>query len=278
MQKTENTDGNSDENTEQVVLIFDVETTGLNANRDQVLEFAFQKGLGAEAFRKCWRFKPTIPIPAAATAIHGIRDEDVATSPSFSSAIDTIRKIFNGSDVIVGYNVTFDIEMVQGELRRAGQEPLDLSEKCIVDPHRLWSRCEPRKLEDAVKRFAGREHIGAHSALADIEATGEVLTGMMQAFSLADKSWPELAEFIDPGKKNRIGGTEHISWQEGVLVFSFGKHRGRPVIEVIKEDDGYSRWLIGKDFPEHVKSIVSKASQLDVQEFNSWAASNFPCS
>jgi DNA polymerase-3 subunit epsilon len=260
---------------EPVVLIFDVETTGLNPGRDQIIEFAFQKGLGEDAFRKSWRFRPSCAIPAAATAVHGITDEDVAECPPFSSALDTIEKIFSGSDVIVGYNVAFDVEMVAAEFKRAGRVPPDLAAKQIIDPHRLWSRCEPRRLEDAVKRFAGREHDCAHSAAADVQATGEVLAGMLKAFGLSNASWPDLDDFLDPGKKSRLGGSEHITRKDGQIVFGFGKHRGRAVLEVIKEDASYARWVLGKDFPDHVKQIVSRAAELDAQAFEAWIAVTF---
>ncbi|MFN8390410.1 MAG: 3'-5' exonuclease [Bdellovibrionota bacterium] len=260
---------------EQIVLIFDVETTGLNPSRDQVIEFAFQKGLGDDAFRKSWRFKPTVPISSFATMVHGITNEDVAGCPPFASAIETIQKIFAGSDVIVGYNVSFDIEMVQNEFRRAGVEGPDLRGKQIIDPHRLWSKCEPRRLEDAVRRFAGREHTNAHSALADVQATGEALVGMLKAFSMHDASWEGLADFIDPGRKERIGDTNHISWREGVVIFGFGKHKGRSVFEVIQEDRSYSSWVLGRDFPDHVKTIVSKAGELAEPDFHVWIQSAF---
>ncbi len=256
----------------EVILIVDVETTGLNPS-DQVIELAVQKGLTPDSWNKSWRFKPSIPIPKQATAIHGIKDEDLADCPPFSAALEMIRKIFTGSDIIVGYNIAFDLKMIQAEFQRAGVAPLDLKGKSIIDPHRLWSRCEPRSLEAAVQRFAKREHTGAHAALADIAATGEVLSGMLKEFGLSDQSWKDLADFIEPERKNWVGSTEHIVWKDQTLVFGFGKHYGKDVFQVIKEDVSYSRWIASKDFPEHVKNIVTKAAVTEKTEFLIWAQS-----
>ena len=260
---------------EDKLLIFDVETTGINTTTDQVIELAIQKGLAADSERKARRFKPSVNIPPAATAVHGITDADVAECPPFRKVTESVRKIFAEANVIVGYNVKFDIEMLQAEFKRAGAAPLDLTGKQIIDPCRLWSRCEPRKLEDAVKRFAKREHEGAHSALADVSATGEVLTGMLIDFGIAEQSWSELAEFIEPGRKDWVGDTHHLQWKDQTVVFGFGKHQGKCVCEVIKADGSYLRWISGKDFPAHVIAVLTKAQELEKLEFVSWAQTSF---
>lgn len=105
-----------------VIAIIDVETTGANPERDRVIEFAVQKGLTAESYQKSWRVNPGIPIPPEATAVHGIRDEDVKDSPPFSALIPVVEKIIAGSNIIVGYNVDFDLRALQSEFRRAGKK------------------------------------------------------------------------------------------------------------------------------------------------------------
>ena len=255
---------------QEVIAIIDVETTGVNTDRDQVIEFAVQKGLEEGAFNKAWRVRPSIPIPAAATAIHGISNEDVRECPPFSAIADLVRKVFTGSSIIVGYNVEFDIKMLQSEFRRLRQPPLELSRIKVIDPLELWRRSEPRRLEDAVRRFVGGEHVGAHAASADVAATGKVLTGMMQAFGLADKNWDELSEYINPEKKNWIGPTHHFQWQNGIPVVGFGKYKGTPVASVAQTDESYLPWIISQDFSPHVKEIAQAVLAKEPGEFMVW--------
>lgn len=257
------------------ILIFDVETTGTDPERDQIIELALKKGLDAAAETKSRRFKPSIPIPARATSVHGIRDEDVADCPPIKNVLSSLRDLFAQAEVIVGYNVKFDIEMLQGEFKRAAMRPLDLSGKAIIDPLQLWRRMEPRKLEDAVKRFAKRDHQGAHSALADVEATSEVLLGMLKDFGLGDQSWSELDNFINPEKVNWLGQSHHLRWQDGTAVFGFGKHFGRPVQEVVREDSSYLNWIITKDFPSHVATVLKHSLELDDADFKTWLSKEF---
>src|SRR5947208_1127801 len=77
---------------------------------------------------------------------------------------------FAETDVIVGYNIAFDIDMLQAEYTRIGKPLLDLTGKKIVDALRLWQQCEPRSLQHAHQRFVGNGFAAAHSASADVAA------------------------------------------------------------------------------------------------------------
>lgn len=265
-----------------VIAIVDVETTGKNPDRDQIIEFAVQKGLEEGAYVKSWRVKPSIPISPDAQAVHGISNEDVADCPPFSSLAGVVRKVLEGAEIIAGYNVSFDLRVIQAEFRRAQQPMVDLSKKIIVDPLAIWRSCEPRRLEDAVRRFAGREHEGAHAAAADVTATGQVLLGMIKSFGLEQKSWKEIADFSNlpdsPGSATRgnwIGPTHHIQWQNGVPVIGFGKHKGRPIADLARDDDGYLAWVLQQDFAPHVKEIIGAAQSQPAADFVAWVREQF---
>src|SRR5262249_31222880 len=152
------------------------------------------------------------------------------------------------------YNVRFDLEMLQAEYARLRQPVIDLSEKLIIDPLRLWQACEPRGLADAHTRFVGQDHDEAHCAAADVTATGGVLRGMLKAFGLKDREWHEIADICEPERQSYIGSSHHFQWREGVAVVAFGKHDGKPIHELaVEENGGYLRWMLDKDFPHHVK-------------------------
>ena len=242
---------------ETALLVFDVETTGLRQGHDQVIELAAQAGLSPGAPRHTWRFRPSVSIDPAAQAVHGISLEDLAGERPFSAYAARLHRMFTRADVLIGYNVAFDLEMIQAEFARAGLPVLDLEDKRVVDAYRLWQKMEPRKLQDAHRRFVGAEYDGAHQAQADVAATAAVLSGMIGAFGLVDADWSTLAERCGPVAKPR-----HIEHRDGIPVLAFGKHAGRPLSEVAAGPDrGYLDWIVRGDFPESVKQVCRAALQ-----------------
>src|SRR5215207_3055129 len=99
----------------QRVLVSDVETTGTDRRRDQVIELCVQDGLDGAASSRIWRFKPSVPINPGAQAVHGISMEDLAGCPSFGACAEEIVEVFTAAEVVIGYNLAFDIDMLQSE-------------------------------------------------------------------------------------------------------------------------------------------------------------------
>ena len=252
------------------VLVFDVETTGTDKRSDQVIELCAQHGASPESLSRVWRFRPTVEISEGAQAVHGISMDDVRDCPPFLDHADEIRELFEGAKIWIGYNIAFDIEMLQAEFRRGGLPPLQTQSVKVVDAFRLWQRCEPRSLQDAHRRFVGKEFAEAHSASADVAATGNVVLGMVRDFGL-EPDWDKIAEICEPKRKEWIGPSHHIQWRDGQAVIAFGKHSGNPLVELAKgPDSGYLRWIIDKDFPVHVRDICSKALEANGDDFVSW--------
>ena len=135
---------------------------------------------------------------------------------------------------------------------------------------------EPRTLQDAHRRFVGSEFDEAHSADADIAATASVLQGMLKEFDLEGESWERLADICDPGRKQWIGPSRHVKWHERVPVIAFGKHAGRSLSEIAAGPDAsYLKWMVGSDFPEHVKRICQGAMPHDPDGFAKWVIHEF---
>ncbi len=242
------------------VIVFDVETTGTDRRNDQVIELGVQLGLGDVVEHKTWRFRPDVPIHPGAQAVHGISMADLEGCPSFRDCIDEIAALFERAEVIIGYNIAFDIDMLQSEYERAGKRPLDFSGKTIVDAFRLWQQCEPRSLQHAHQRFVGDRFTAAHSASADVAATGRVLTGMLRAFGLEQQDWGAIAGLCDPQRATWIGPTRHLRWESGVVTLGFGKHAGSPLHKIAHGPDrSFLRWVMEKDFPPHVIEICRAA-------------------
>lgn len=257
------------------IVVLDVESTGKERAADQIIELCLQLGISVGAESRTWRIRPSVPIHPEATAVHGITAADLATSPQFAAAALEFRPLLDAADVIVGYNVAFDIDMLQAELARAGTTPLDLAGKQVVDVLRLWHHVEPRTLVAAHQKFCGEALVDAHQASADVAATARVLGAMLTTFGLADKSWPEIASISDPfaGRISWIGPSAHVQWDgSGAAVFGFGKHKGCRVDQV---DAGFLRWVISKDFPAHVKDVCRMALE-QRHQFADWLARYYP--
>jgi DNA polymerase-3 subunit epsilon len=178
------------------VVVFDCETTGTDRQQDQIIELCVQRGLEAQANVTTWRIKPAVPIHPGALAVHGITMAELEGCPPFHELADAITAVFADADVIVGYNIAFDIEMLQAEYGRIGRTPPDLAGKQIVDAFRLWQQFEPRSLQHAHQRFVGSQFEAAHSASADVAATGRVLAGMLKHFKLDDQDWTSIAAML----------------------------------------------------------------------------------
>ena len=265
------------------IVIFDCETTGIDFGRDQIIELCVQHGLGGglTTTTRTWRIKPQVPIQAAAQAIHGIAMEDLEDCPPFASCADDIVAVFADAEVIVGYNIAFDIDMLQAELARVGKQPLDLTGKQVVDAFRLWQQCEPRSLTHAHRRFVGEEFESAHSATADVAATGRVLEGMLRAFKLDGREWSEIASVCDPLRKAWVGPSRHLRWDGDVIVLGFGKYAGAAVHAIAAGPDrSFLRWMIDRPsdrgFPAHVVEICKAALERTGDDFLAWAREKWP--
>jgi DNA polymerase-3 subunit epsilon len=237
------------------IILLDCETTGTDVHKDQIVEICIQFGLSGES--KVRRIKPTIAIPAEASKVHGITAADVADCPAFSKVARSIAEIIDGADVIVGYNVAFDLDILGAEMERAGLPRPNLDAKKVVDVLRLWHHLEPRTLAAAHEKFCGSVLDGAHAANEDVAATGRVLVGMVGG-DPTNWNWSELAEKANPFEKRAawIGPSHHIQWTDAGPAIMFGKHRGTLLEKV---DSGFLHWVIGKDFPAHVKEICEVA-------------------
>lgn len=258
------------------ILVFDCETTGIDFAKDQVIELCVQHGLEPGARSQTWRIKPGVSIHPAAQAVHGITMDELEGCPAFDAYADEIAAVFVDAEVIVGYNLSFDIDMLQAEYARIGRPPLDLQHKKIVDPFRLWQQCEPRSLQHAHRRFVGDEFASAHSATADVAATGRVLVGMIRQFELEGRDWGQIASVCDPGRSSWVGPSRHLRWDGEIVVLGFGKHLGVPLHEIASGPErSFLRWVIDKDFPPHVGEICRAALERAPDELHTWVRSRY---
>ena len=149
------------------IIFFDLETTGTNILTDRIVEISYIKILpsGAEIERTI-RVNPERHIPAEATAIHHITDDDVKNEPTFKQVAQEIANVFTGAD-IAGFNSNrFDIPVLAEEFIRAGVS-IDLARHKFIDVQTIFHKMEQRTLIAAYKFYCGKDLEEAHSANAD---------------------------------------------------------------------------------------------------------------
>lgn len=230
-------------------LTFDTETTGVDTNIDRIIELCMD---GNDFDIRTMRFKPPISISPEAQVIHGISMDDLRDCPKFIEVAEDIRPYFEQADVIIGYNVGFDIAMMAEEFARCDIQ-IDWKSKQIVDPLKLWYQQEPRNLESAHERFVGRKLEGAHAAETDVQAADDVLCAMIAEWRLEGNTWTELADLCEPDRHSFVGITNHFLWDdEGNVIFGFGTHKGDRAFH----HRDYLKWMLRGTFPSSVKNSI----------------------
>lgn len=232
------------------LLFLDTETTGVDPVVDRVLE------LGVSVLHpdgtvkpKGWsvRFNPGVPIPQAATEIHGITDADVAGCKPFSDYAAVLHEKLKGKD-LAGYNLRrLDLPILDEEMRRCGLR-LDLTGVRVVDVQAIYFKANPRSLADAVKQYCGRDHTDAHGAGADADATLDVWLEQLVAHGEIPNTMDGMAEYARMGDNNPVDVAGKLYRDsEGAVRFAFGKNKDRLVVN----EKGYARWMLekGKGFP-----------------------------
>lgn len=245
-------------NLKKPLIFFDLETTGTNIVSDRIVELSFIKLFpgSREPLRRTIRVNPEMPIPAEATAVHHITDEDVKNEKTFKEIAKELADIFEGCD-IAGYNSNrFDIPLLVEEFLRAGVN-IDLMRHKFVDVQTIFHKMEQRTLSAAYKFYCHKELDGAHSANADTEATYEILKAQLDKYPSLVNDVDFLSKFSTQGKFVDFAG-RIVYNEKGEEVFNFGKYKGQPVVEVLERDPGYYGWILQGDFTRNTKQVLTQ--------------------
>ncbi len=238
------------------LVVFDLETTGTDLATDRIVEIAgLRIDTDGRREARTRRINPERPIPPEATAVHGIADADVLDAPTFRQIARSLLVWLDGAD-LAGFNIArFDVPLLERELRDCGLD-LERVERRVVDAMIIFHRKERRDLAAAVQFYLGREHVRAHSAVADVEAAADVLDAQLRRYEDLPRGVAELAAWIAPEPSDRA---TKFTFRDGAPVFAFGRHVGRLLDEVARETPDYLRWLLDADFPPEAKRIVAEA-------------------
>lgn len=233
---------------------FDLETTELNIAKAKIVSISIFKFMPDGSVEKKYALiNPQVPISKESSDVHGITDQMVVNSPTFSQLAKGIRA-FMGDSYIGGYNNNFfDNALLQEEFFKCGIDYPNES-TVSVDACQIFRKMEKRDLSAALKFYCGEEMENAHNAEADNEAAIKVLVAQVQRYEeLRGKSIAEIADFCKTDNR--------VDWQakiirdsDGDYAYNFGKHNGQK----IKDNLSYANWMMGSDFPDTLKALLKR--------------------
>ena len=263
-------------NLQKPLVIFDLETTGLDLVKDRVIQLSYIKVYpdGHEE-RGNELINPEKNIEPIITQLTGISNDDVKDKPTFKQLAAKFNEVFSGSD-IAGFNSNhFDVPLLAEEFLRAGID-FDFSKSRLIDVQTIFHKMERRNLAAAYKFYCGRrmeDDFEAHRADQDTEATYRVLMGQLDHYTeehqrklgenpegrVLTNDMQSLADFCKTNDNVDFAG--RIIWADvkgqRTEVFNFGKHKGKPVAEVLKLDPGYYGWILNGDFTYNTKQVLT---------------------
>lgn len=279
---------------ERPLAFVDLETTGTAVDRDRIVEIAIlsvepydrepfrpEPGFGegqiqgdlfarpARAPQRDYRVvrfhslvNPGLPIPPEASAVHHISDADVKDAPTFAEIATDVVRLLAHAD-LSGFNLRrFDLKMIAAELARADLW-FNPEEARVVDAMSIFHQREKRDLEAAVRFYCGRGHDG-HRAEEDVLATIDVLRAQLDRYGDLPSDVADLDEYCRGRKPDWLTSDGKFVWRESAPRISFGKHNGKTLQALAKEDPGYLKWLAEdrkREFADDTRKIAADALQ-----------------
>ena len=271
-------------NLQKPLVIFDLETTGLDLVKDRVIQLSYIKVFpDGHELRGNELINPEKTIDPIITELTGISNDDVKDKPTFKQLAKKLEEVFTGSD-IAGFNSNyFDVPLLAEEFLRAGID-FDFSKARLIDACTIFKKMERRNLASAYKFYCGRkmeDDFEAHRADQDTEATYRVLMGQLDYYTeehqralgedptdrVLQNDMQILADFSKANDNVDFAG--RIVWAEvngkRTEVFNFGKHKGIPVADVLRMDPGYYGWILNGDFTFNTKQVLTRIRLREAQ-------------
>lgn len=242
------------------IAIIDVQSTGVDPATARIVALGVLKiePDGTEHLRSV-RFNPGMPIPAGATAVHGITDEEVTEYPAFRSFATALASHLEDCD-LVGFGIErFGAPLLQAEFRRAGTQ-FSLRSRRIIDTMAIFHKKEPRDFQAAYELFAGGEAPPRSDSEAFVKASLEILTGQLEVYEELGNTIDGLNEFLHPLPENAVDERGMLIRSDGGdLILNFGKHKGRTARMVAEDAPDYLEWLTGQpDIPLDMKAALTE--------------------
>ena len=243
------------------LAVIDVQSTGLDTRTARIVRMSVLKvSPDGDRRSRSVLVNPGVPIPPGASAVHGITDDDVIDEPPFAAYARGLAEYLDDCD-LAGFGIErFGLPLLKAEFRRAGVE-FSEDDRAVIDTMTIFHRKEPRDFRAAHTRFAGGELPEKGSAEELLDASLAVLEGELAAYDDLPRDMRGLRAWLHPLPEDSIDSGGRFVWSaDGEAVFNFGRHRTRPLVDVVMETPDYLEWIAtSSDFPEDVRHIAREA-------------------
>src|SRR5215212_6195340 len=238
------------------LAFIDIEATGTNVSTDRIVEIAIIKTF-PDGNRTVKRkiINPQIPIPQVCIDMHGITNEMVKEAPVFKQVAQEIKQSLDGCDLACYNAYRLDIPLLMEEFIRA-EVDFEMKGRKIVDVQKIFHQMEQRTLSAAYKFYCNKSLEGAHGAEVDAAATSEVLEAQIERYPQLGSSLDTILGFL--GEDQIIDLARRFVMEKGVEVFNFGKHKGKPVADILKAEPQYYDWMMKGEFPMNTKQKITE--------------------
>lgn len=170
---------------------FDIESTGVDVETDRIVTATLVRIHGAQTTTRSWLINPGVEIPQGAIDVHGITNEQArrdGQNPVIACAeiLAELDECWTGGRPVIIYNASFDLTLLDRELRRHCQVSLDGIIGTVIDPFVCWKELDryrkgPRTLTAACQAFEVKQE-GAHTAEGDALAAARVAWRLAQTY------------------------------------------------------------------------------------------------
>jgi len=244
------------------LVVLDLETTGTWIDQDRIIEIAMIKCTpqgDRETYDK--RINPGIPIPPAVSELIGITDEDVKGAPMFKDIAEEVMAFIEGCD-LAGFNAArFDLPLLRREIYDAGLK-FNWEHVKVYDAQKVFHLNEKRDLTAAYNFYCNKSLENAHTALADTQATLEILEAQADRYGEGDHALDSLRRFQYEQNADFVDDERKFRWWNGKAYMMFGKYAKKYSLqEVAQKDPGYLEWIASAEFSEEIKTLVTNALQ-----------------
>jgi DNA polymerase III subunit epsilon len=199
---------------------FDTETTGVDVGADRIVTAAVVRRDATGTRGRTWLIDPGIPIPEAATAVHGItteraRSEGRPPVEALDEVASALVAAWRARVPVVAFNACYDLSLLDAELRRHGlptvPQRLGRAAGPVIDPlviDRAEERYRPgkRRLGDLCAVYGVETPDALHAAHVDVVATLDLLRAMVLRH-------PHLAD-LDLATLQAYQVHAHLTWAE----------------------------------------------------------------
>jgi DNA polymerase-3 subunit epsilon len=240
------------------LVILDLETTGTWVEKDKIIEIGMVKCLPNgqnEIYVK--RVNPGMLIPPNVVQLVGITNDDVKDAPKFQDIASDVLAFIGDSD-FGGFNIErFDLPVLQREMTESGCR-FEWRDRVIYDAQKIYHINERRDLTAAYQFYCNKKLIDAHSALADAQATLEILEAQVDQYGSSDKFIEDLQEFEYEPSGEYFDKEGKFRWWNNELYPTFGKYaRKYSVQKIANIDKSFLEWILTRDFSDEVKGMIS---------------------